>query len=107
MSENNIIDQEEKGKINPMDSIFTLENAMKFYKKFSENNQYKCSWVQGMEGELIQYAYKSGDELVVERIHVDELEDAGDWDNVGYQRGTEMVFSLDDLKDLAKFMEAK
>ena len=107
MSENNIIDQEEKGKINPLDAIFTLENAMKFYKKFSENNQYKCSWVQGMEGELIQYAYKSGDELVVERIHVDDLEDAGDWDHVGYQHGTEMLFSLADLKDLAKFMEVE
>jgi len=107
MSENNIIDQEEKGKINPLDSIFTLENAMKFYKKFSENKQYKCSWVPGMEGELIQYAYKSGDELVVERIHLDDLEDAGDWDHVGYQHGTEMLFSLADLKDLAKFMEVE
>jgi len=107
MSENNIIDQEEKGKINPLDAIFTLENAMKFYKKFSENNQYKCSWVPGMEGELIQYAYKSGDELVVERIHVDDLKDAGDWDHVGYQHGTEMLFSLADLKYLTRFMETE
>ena len=107
MSENNIIDQEEKGKINPLDAIFTLENAMKFYKKFSDDRPFKCSWVQGMEGELIQYAYKSGGELIVERIHIDDLEDAGDWDHVGYQHGTEMLFSLADLKDLAKFMEVE
>lgn len=105
MSEN--IGQIGDVKTNPIKETFTLENATNFYKKFSESNPYKCTWVQGFEGELIQFVYKSGDELVVERFHVDDLEDAGDWDHVGYQHGTEMMFSLSDLKDLVKFMEAK
>jgi hypothetical protein len=107
MSENNLIDQEGEMKVNSIKEIFTLENAIKFYKKFSDDNPYKCSWVSGLEGELIQFVYKSGDELVVERIHVDDLEDAKDWDHIGYQEGTEMIFSLGDLKDLTKFMEGK
>ena len=107
MSKNNSIDREGEVGVNPIKEIFTLENAIKFYKKFSDNNPYKCSWVSSFEGELIQFIYKSGDELVVERIHVDDLEDAGDWDHVGYQHGTEMIFSLSDLKDLTKFMESE
>ena len=105
MSENNLVGQEEKLEVNPIKEIFTLENATNFYKKFSDNNPYKCSWVSGLEGELIQFIYKSGDELVVERIHIDDLADAGDWDHIGYQHGTETIFSLSDLKDLTKFME--
>ena len=105
MSENNLIGQEEKLEVNPIKEIFTLENATNFYKKFSDNNPYKCSWVSGLEGELIQFIYKSGDEIVIERIHIDDLADAGDWDHIGYQHGTEMIFSLSDLKDLTKFME--
>jgi len=100
MSENT--DQVE---INPIKKLFTLEKAIKFYKKYSDNAPYKCTWVQGLEGELIQFAYKSGDELVVERIHVDDLEDARSWDSIGYQHGTEMIFSPSDLKDLTEFME--
>jgi hypothetical protein len=107
VSENNLIGQESKVEVNPIKEIFTLENAIKFYKKFSEENPYKCSWVQGFENELIQFAYKSGGELVVERIHIDDLEDAKDWSGVGYQHGTEMMFSLNDLKDLTKFMEGE
>ena len=107
MSENNLIDQEGKVEINPIKEDFTLENAIKFYKKFSEDNPYKCTWVQGFEGELMQFIYKSGDELVVERLHIDDLEDAGDWDHIGYQHGTEMMFSLSDLKDLTDFVQGK
>ena len=103
MSENNLIGQREKLEVNPIKEIFTLENAIKFYKKFSDDKPYKCSWL--FEGELIQFIYKYGDEVVVERIHVDDLEDAGGWDHIGYQHGTEMMFSLNDLKDLVKFME--
>jgi hypothetical protein len=107
VSENNVSGQEGEVEINPIKEIFTLENAIKFYKKFSDNNPYKCSWVSGLEGELIQFIYKSGNALVVERIHVDDLEDAKDWDHIGYQHGTEMIFSMGDLKDLTKFMEGK
>jgi len=103
MFENNLIGQEERVEINPIKKLFTLENAIKFYKKFSDENPFKCNWV--LERELIQFAYKSGDELVVERIHVDDLEDAGSWDSIGYQHGTEMIFSPSDLKDLTEFME--
>ena len=107
MSENNFVGLEEEVEINPIKEIFTLENAIKFYKKFSDDNPYKCSWVSGLEGELIQFIYKSGNELVVERLHVDDLEDAKNWSGIGCQHGTEMIFSLSDLKDLTKFMEAK
>lgn len=107
MSQNNFIDQEGEVEVNPLSKIFTLENAIKFYKKFSDDNPYKCSWVSGLEGELIQFAYKSGNELVVERLHVDDLEDAKNWSGIGCQHGTEMIFSLGDLKDLTKFMEGK
>ena len=107
MSQNNFIDQEGEVEVNPINKIFTLENATNFYKKFSKNDPYKCTWVQGFENELIQFIYKSGDELVVERIHIDDLEDAKDWDHVGYQHGTEMMFSLSDLKNLTEFMEGE
>jgi len=107
VSENNFTDQEEIVGINPIKHIFTLENAIKFYKKFSDDNPYKCSWVEGLEGELIQFVYKSGDELVVERIHIDDLEDAKDWNGLGYQHGTEMMFSSSDLKDLSDFISEK
>jgi hypothetical protein len=107
MSENNLVGQEGKVGINPIQKIFTLENAIKLYKKFSKNDPYKCTWVQGFENELLQFVYKSGDELVVERLHIDDLEDAGDWDHVGYQHGTEMMFSLNDLKDLTDFIQGK
>ncbi len=107
MSENNLLGQEEKLEVNPIKEIFTLENAIKFYKKFSKNDPYKCTWVQGFENELLQFVYKSGNELVVERLHIDDLEDAGGWDRVGYQHGTEMMFSLSDLKDLTDFIQGK
>ena len=107
MSENNLVGQEEKLEVNPIKETFTLENAIKYYKYFSENSPCKCSWVSGLEGELIQFIYKSGDEIVIERIHIDDLADAGDWDHIGYQHGTEMIFSLSDLKDLTKFMEGE
>ncbi len=107
MSENNLVGQEEKLEVNPIKETFTLENAIKYYKKFSDNNPYRCSWVSGLEGELIQFIYKSGNELVVERIHIDDLADAGDWDRIGYQHGTEMMFSLNDLKGLTEFMEGE
>jgi len=107
MSQNNFIDQEEEVKVNPIKEIFTLENAIKLYKKFSADDPFKCSWVSGLEGEMIQFAYKSGNELIVERIHIDDLEDAKDWSGIGCQHGTEMIFSLTDLKDLTKFMEGE
>ena len=100
-------DQENEANIKRLKELFTLENASKYYKKYSEDNPYKCTWVDGMEGEEIQFIYKSGEELVIERIHIDDLEDAGDWDHIGYQHGTEMIFSVKDLKDLVQFMEEK
>lgn len=99
------MDQEEIKENHALKELFTLENATNYYKKYSDDNPYKCSWV--FEGELLQFAYKSGGELIVERLHIDDLEDAGDWEHIGYQHGTEMIFSLSDLKDLTKFMEVE
>lgn len=106
MFETNLIDpdQESEDKMKQIKEIFTLENATEYYKQYSDNNRYKCSWVSGMEGELIQFTYKSGNELVVERLHIDDLEDAGDWENLNYKYGTEMMFSLKDLVKLTNFM---
>lgn len=87
-------------ELEQLKEIFTLENAINYYKKYSKEDPYSCTWVDGMEGEMIQFAYKSGEEIVVERIHIDDLEDAGDWDHVNYKHGTEMIFSKDDLVKL-------
>lgn len=95
-----ISDQERDKELERLKELFTLENAIKYYKKFSEDNPYKCTWADGLEGELIQFAYKLGEEIVVERIHIDDLADAGDWDHVSYTHGTEMIFSEKDLKQL-------
>lgn len=107
MSEINLIksDQEREANSKRLKELFTLENASKYYKKYSEDNSYTCTWVSGLEGELIQFAYNFGDEIVIERIHIDDLDDAGDWEHMGYQHGTEMIFSVKDLKDLIQFME--
>ena len=106
MFETNLIDHDQE-KMKRIKEVFSLKNATEYYKHYSDNNRYKCSWVSGMEGELIQFIYKSGDDLVIERIHIDDLEDAGYWGNLKYNHGTEMIFSLKDLVNLTKFMGEK
>ena len=93
-------DQDRELKIKRLKELFTLENASKHYKRYSEANPYKCTWVDGLEGEQIQFAYKLEDEIVIERIHSDDLEDAGDWEHLGFQHGTEIIFSVKYLEML-------
>ncbi len=54
MSQQNNVDKRERNtKLNRLKEIFTLENAIKYYKKFSEDNPYTCTWVDGLEGNFI------------------------------------------------------
>lgn len=95
------LDLEREKEIERLKEIFTLENAIKYYKRFSDENPYKCKWVDDLEGEMIQFAYKSGKEIVIERIHFDDIADAGEWEHIkNHEHGSEMIFSPNDLANL-------
>lgn len=94
------LDQEREMELKRLKQIFTLEKAIKHYKKFSDENPYKCTWAEGLKGEMIQFAYKSGEEIIIERIHIDDFADAGEWEQLNHEHGSEMIFSVKDLEKL-------